>query len=59
MGTTMKETILKGTFGTIIPITAAASLNTVEMWMRLTSLGLGIVVGFLTIVGLIKRMPKK
>jgi hypothetical protein len=55
----MKITIATGITGTTFSFGGIyVSMQAVEMWLRLTSLTIGIVVGILTIILLIRRLIK-
>ena len=51
-----KETISRGVIGFISPLLGAGvSLSNVEMWLRVGSLVIGIAVGIMTIISLLKN----
>jgi hypothetical protein len=56
----MKFTLLKGStgFGGLCA-GVALSLANIEIWLRLTSLGLGVIIGALTVVSLVRPWFKK
>ncbi len=60
METTTGATLAKGIIGSAGPILLAVIQPTqLEAWMRIVSLGVGILVGGLTVVSLIRNMRRK
>lgn len=55
----MKITIALGLTGSTFSFGGIyLSLQALEMWLRLTSLTIGIIIGILTIISLIRRLKK-
>ena len=54
---TMKETLVKGIIGVAAPVGGAviSALQSIEAWLRVGSLCVGITVGIVTIWSLIKK----
>lgn len=52
---------LKGIVGTITPLMGftISSMQQLEQWLRIVSLGIGILVGVATLISLIRNLRKK